>query len=583
MADYALPDSALEQALRTDSKRTEASDEVKARCRSRAKAMLAKIKKTNPKQYELIRDSSPHVSGLCPRRAGKSYAGAAAALITGEAKPGSVSLIISLNLKQLRRLYWKGGASGLWAFNKEFNLNLEFNSTYLRWEHENGSSGYLLGAEDEDQLEVIRGLEADIYIIDECKSFSIGRLETLIDDIIDPQLASRQGKLVMIGTPGFNPAGPFYQATCIESKDIDGRPYMLPFGRTDEYGRTPEDDLLWSCHTWTLQENTAKPKQWGDALRKKKQKRWADDNATWMREYLGHWTAGGDGLVFRYGAEKQSGRVTWTPQYAKDNPTGLPKEGAPWRLIGGLDMGYEAPTAFVVAAYSAKLRQLRHVWDTSQKHLLVPDIADVIQTAIDRFGTMEVIYADAGNLGITIVNTLIQEYGFPLVKADKREKMDYIELLNGAFADGEVQIIERSTAISDGWESKLEEQLLTNAWEDSDADEKEREQLARVGRLKEDKNIPNDSTDALLYLYRGSLHHFGVQEAKAEPVHGSPEWVKKWEKEQLEKARASFRQEVDAKLGTNGFDRAPIGLRPALEKTWKIPLRPSLKRTGSLG
>jgi hypothetical protein len=538
--------------------------------------MLADLKAVNPKQYELVKDPSPHVSGICPRRAGKSFAGAAAALITGEAKPGTISLIISLNLKQLRRLYWKGGASGLFIFDKKYGLKLDFNSTYLRWEHENGSSGYLLGAEDEDQLEVIRGLEADLYLIDECKSFAPGRLEQLIDEIIDPQRSSRDGKLVMIGTPGFNAVGPFYQATSIEARDSEGRPYMVPAGAKDAHGRTPSEDLLWNCHSWTLQENTARPKQWLDAIKKKKQKRWADDHPVWMREYLGRWTTGGDGLIYRYGAEKQSGHVSWTPEPTAKNPTGLPKEGAPWRLIGGLDMGYEAPSAFVVAAYSTKLGELRHVWDTSHQHMLVPDLAAMIQGAIDRFGTIERIYADAGNLGKMIIETLVMEHGFPIERADKREKLDHTELLNGAFSLGEVKIIERSTALSLGYaNSKLEEQLLTSAWEDNDADEEERTRLARVGRLVADKNIPDDSTDAFLYLYRGSLHHFGSRNDQREPEYGTTDWVQKWEKDQLAQARASFKVKSDARLGTNGFDKAPRAIREALVKTWKIPPRPS--------
>src|ERR1700685_4520534 len=96
----------------------------------RAKEIL---KTLTPTQRALVTDPAPHVSGLCPRRAGKTYAACAAAMITGEAKPGSISLIISLNLKQLKRLYWAGGAAGLFAFNRKFALNLDFKQTECRW------------------------------------------------------------------------------------------------------------------------------------------------------------------------------------------------------------------------------------------------------------------------------------------------------------------------------------------------------------------------------------------------------------------------------------------------------------------
>jgi hypothetical protein len=566
-------DEALESALRLESNKAAVSDDVIRRCRERAKKMLADLKAVNPKAAAMVQDPSPHVSAICPRRAGKTYAGALAALITGEAKPGSISLIISLNLKQLRRLYWAGGPSGLFTIARKYGLNLEFNTTHLRWEHENGSIGYLLGAEDDEQLEVIRGLEADLYLIDECKSFAPSVLDLLIEDIIDPQRSSREGRLILIGTPGFIASGPFYQATCDRAKDEEGKPYLLYAGTKDTWGRTPDEDLLWSCHTWTLKENTAKPKQWIAALKKKKAKKWADDHPTWAREYLGQWTVGGSGLVFRYGALKSTGKVNWSPQITKKNPAGLPEEGAPWRFIGGLDIGYEAPTALVVAAYSPKLGELRHVKDYSRRHLLPPDIADLIQEAIDTYGPMERIFADGGNLGITIVKTLQLEYGFPIEKADKREKLDYIELLNGGFDRGEVLVIEREPET--GKQTMLDRQLLTNAWRLGDEDEDEILELARLGKLKEDPNIPNDSTDAFLYLYRGSLHHFGVpsEEETLEP--GSPEAIKRWEKDQLRKARASFANDVKRKFSSNGFESAPSFVRRALERTSWIPSTPS--------
>lgn len=530
--------------------------------------MLNDLLRTNAKAGAMVLDPSPHIAANCPRRAGKTYAAVLAALITGEAKPGSITLIISLNLKQLRRLYWAGGPSGLFTIARKYGLNLQFNNTYLKWEHENGSIGYLLGADDDEQLEVIRGLEADLYIIDECKSFQPVVLTKLIDDIIDPQRASRNGRIMMIGTPGHIFAGPFWKATCPKALDKTGKPYHLDYGETDPWGRTPSEDLLWSHHHWTLADNTAKPHQWTEALKKKRQMGWEDDDPTWCREYLGLWTSSGAGLVFRYHEAKGLGRATWVPEVTKNNPTGLPEEGAPWRLIAGLDFGYEAPTAFVVCAYSARLRQLRLVHDESHQHMLVPDVAEMIQAAISKYGPIEKIYADVGNLGKMVVETLIREYGFPLERADKREKFDHIELLNAAFSRGEVLIIEQTV---------VEHQLLTNAWDlrdDADGDDGEdtKTRLARAGRLREDDAIPNDSTDALLYCFRGSLHHFAWRiQSEDTPTPGTPEWIKRWEKAQLAKARAEVRKELEQGKPSYTLPRAPSFVQRALKHRWSLP------------
>lgn len=514
--------------------------------------MLASLKKWNRKQHDFVIDGNPFILGICPRRAGKSYAAAIAALITGEAKPGSISIIISLNLKQLKRLYWQGGPSGLFTIAQKFNLKIEWGTAALRWQHENGSIGYLMGAEDDEQLEVLRGLEADLYVIDECKSFAPARLAKLLHEIIAPQRATRQGRVMMIGTPGFIKAGPFYEASCPRALDSQGRRYSVDFGEKDPFGRDIAKSRLWSRHTWTLQDNRAMPHQWEEAILTKAANGWADDDPIWLREYLGEWTDAQDGLVFTYSTVKQTGRATWTPYPDDDNPCGLPDEGAPWRLIGGLDLGFQAPTAFVVAAYSKKLGQLRHVWDFSAAHMLVDDVAEMLLTATARFGTIEMIYADAGNLGTMVVNSLAAK-GFPIVRAEKREKFDHIELVNSAFVRGEIKIIEGTT---------LEHQLLTNAWDLKDGN---RDELARVGRLREDDSIPNDSTDAFLYCYRGSLHRFGTPAAPPGPPYMSPEWVVAWEKEQLRRVRASFQKPMDDRLGNN-FRDAPHFVKRALMK-----------------
>jgi hypothetical protein len=533
--------------------------------------MLSDLLASNQKAAAMVVDPSPHISAICPRRAGKTYAAVLAALITGEAAPDRITLIISLNLKQLRRLYWAGGPSGITTLARRYGIKLECNDTSLRWEHENGSIGYLLGADNAEQIEAIRGLEADLYIIDECKSFAPGVLRLLIDDIIDPQRASRKGRLMLIGTPGFIFQGPFYEATCPTAKDENGRPYLIginaryePNDRTaDAWGRTAAADLLWSCHHWTLEDNLAMPHQWADAQVKKRAKKWADTNPQWCREYLGHWAEGGFGLVFRYHIAKLTGGCTWQPLRTIDNPAGLPEEGAPWRLVGGLDLGYEAPTAFVIAAYSQRLRQIRVIHDESHVHLLPPDIAAMIRAAVDKYGPIERIFCDAGNLGVTIVETLIRE-GLPCEKVDKREKYDYIELVNAAFEAGELLIVDNTA---------VEHQLLTVAWKIPDVPEPEKEakELARRGKLREDDAIPNDSTDALIYLYRGSLHHFGVPKKTDEPTQGTPEWVRAWERKQLAAARAEFKQQPGYRRPDQRMARAPSAVRRALTSKWSPP------------
>lgn len=526
--------------------------------------MLADLLRVNPAASDLANDDSPYSAAICPRRAGKSYTAAELALIIGESKPGAIVIIISLNLKQLRRLYWSGSPSGLFTIDRCWKLGLSYNNSMLRWEHENGSIGYLMGAEDDDQLEVLRGMEADLYIVDECKSFPPTRLRKLLNDIIEPQRATRQGRVVLVGTPGNITSGPFYEATCPGVHDSDGLPFSVPFGEKDPHGRTPKKHRIWSRHHWTLEANSAKPHQWEDALITKAKNKWADNDPTWRREYLGEWAMGGRGLVYDYSERRGKGDVTWVPNPTDKDPHGLPAEGAPWRFIGGMDLGFQEPTALVIGAYSAKLRQLRHVYDVSRSHLVVDDVIDLLHETFARFGQIEKIYVDGGGLGKMVLETLAR-HGFPVERAEKREKWDHIELVNSAFARGEVQIVPGT---------ELEHQLLTNAWriEDDANAEEEFALLARTGRLREDDAIPNDLADAFLYLYRGSLHQFGHTEAPPEPEYGTVEWVQRMEREALRKMRRSLADQVVSRIA-NSLPRAPRFIQRALLKgqRWSPP------------
>lgn len=544
-----MDNGVLEKSLRAEQQSGAVDEEVNKACRETAKKILKDLRANNSAQADVVIDPNYYCSACCPRRSGKTYCAVCAALITGESKPYAITLIISLNLKQLKKLYWDGGPSGIHALSRKYGVDLKFNSTDLKWTHRNGSIGYLMGTDKPEQVEQFLGLEADLYIIDECKSFAPGVLTDLLENKIEPQRSSRKGKILMIGTPGSILTGPFYQATCPTAVDSDGRPYLTPYKVPDKYGRETRD--LWSFHSWTLQDNKAKVHQWDDALRRKRNKKWADDEPIWLREYLGKWAVTSDGLVSRYLLEKPTGRVTWTPVRTETNPTGLPEDRGPWRLLAGLDLGYESDTALVIAAYSTRFKELRQVDEVCVPHLLPDDVADLVLAKQAQYGKFENIYVDHGNNGgAMILNMLIQKYGLPAVKSLKTDKADGVELQNSGFARGEIKVIEGS---------ELENQLSSVQW-DLDADTKE--SLARNGKLKIDRKCKKDAFDAFLYLYRGSQHHYAEETKQEEmPAYGTKEWAKRFNEIELEKYRRQM--QIDARK--TPFDRI-IKPSPAVQR-----------------
>ncbi len=535
-----------------DGARGAATKEIIERSQLRAASILQGM---IPEQRAMAMDPNTLVSACCPRRAGKSYCAVSTALAVGEAKPHSVVLLISLTLKASKRIYWHGSQSGIPFIGAKHGLNLSLNNTELRWEHENGSVGYLMAAETREQAEYMRGSEADLYIIDECKSFSPSILEELITDILMPQRMSRMGRILLIGTPGNAAVGPFWDATGRDQPyknehDKDVLPIRVEYGKEDPWGRPRSD--LWSYHHWSLQDNYKMAHQWADALSQKRLRGWDDDHPTWRREFLGEWVPTSKGLVFSYMENKSRGQVTWRPIRTPENPCGLPADRGPWRIVFGLDLGFQDPTALAVVAYSERFNEFRHVWDFKSPHMVVDDVVHLIQETITRFGKPEMIFADTGGLGKMIVETLRSVHGIDVVAASKSEKNDHIELLNSEFHSGRAKIIP---------DTDLEDQLLSVAW---DLSQDGKEELARLGKLREDKKIPNDLTDAFMYAFRGCYHAFAKPSGPAGPAPGTKEYLIAWEQSQYQQA---CREQRLARLAGGarkgpGYSDLPRGLSP---------------------
>jgi hypothetical protein len=506
----------------------------------RAKAVYAGLHSHQRRLIDSAEHGYKYLSLRCPRRAGKTRSLAGTALYWGEKYPGSRILIISLTLKSTVDNYWAASPSGLFAQNDAFQLGIKWNATRFSWVHENGSRGHLAGAETIADIEKIRGAlaEADVAIVDECKSFAPDLLLQLLRDVLLPGLMTRNGILILGGTPGSIPVGYFYEATSSLSRNTAGLPTCIPLGSEDDEPflsmLQKRKRSLWRLHSWTLKENLASPGAWDRALDDKERMGWEDDNPVWRREYLGEWVTDTSDLVYAYASHKHKpDYVTWTPQPTKINPSGLPQDLGPWRYVLGLDLGFVDDSAFVLCAYSEQLKQLRHVYDFKAPGLTIDAFFDEVFTIIDKYGRPDAIVADtAGGGSKMLVETLNQRYGLGVEPAKKTEKADHIELVNSDFAGGRIKIIPGSD---------LAMELSGLQW---DLSRDSKAVLSRLGRLKEDPTCPNHLCDALLYLYRFSYHFWSEQPRQGlEP--NTDAWFRQMEAEAVERAVARKRGWLD--------------------------------------
>lgn len=529
----------------------------------------------NPVQRDLIDDTARYIGAVCPRRSGKTYAVTSKVLYFAEKFPNSRILIISLTLKSTVENYWSGSPGGLWAQNAKFDLGIKFNTTSHTWVHENGSRGLLAGAETKADIEHLRGAaaEADIVVIDECKSFAPSHLQDLIENVVEPGLMTRDGQLIMIGTPGSIPMGPFYNATCLLARVGDAenaRPTCIAWEDRAQpgpaYERLTEEDWVgvYSMHHWTIADNLAAPGQWRRALQIKRQRGWDDSHPTWRREYLGEWVGDAADLVYAYMQAKAAGKeVNWRPD-SKHGITGLPPEHGPWHLLLGLDLGFVDDSAMVLVAYSEQLKELRHVLDFKRPGLDSQAFTSIVLEIIDQYGQPDMIVADyAGGGAKMLLETINQRYGLAIQPAEKRFKIDHIDLLNGDFLTGRVKIIPGS---------ELETELCGLQW---DLSNDAKTILARTGRLREDPSCPNHLCDALLYIWRFAYHYYSTPH-QIGPEVGSPEWAKIREEQEIERYIARRKLGVADPLGLIRARQMDLPLtRESL--SWNQPLKPNPK------
>lgn len=481
-----------------------------------------------------------YLSVRCPRRSGKSFNNTSVGLYWGEKFPNSRILIISLTLKSTIDNYWSGAPGGLFFQNERYELNLKFNHTRFTWTHENGSRGQLAGAETLADIERIRGAlaEADVAIVDECKSFAPELLIQLIRDVLLPGLMTRNGILILSGTPGSIPLGPFYEATStlnrVPSEDSrfkeTGRPTCIMVG-DENLGvnlkfTTEEKMALWRLHYWSIKDNTG-PKhhnqQWIRALADKDRAGWTDDDPAWRREYLGEWVTDSTDLVYSWASHKE--KCSWYPTKQRGNPSGLPHDLGPWHFVLGIDLGFVDDSALVLCAYSETTKEMRHVYDYKAPGLTIDAFIEVLFDVIDRYGRPEAIVADtAGGGSKMLVETLNQRYGLGIEPAKKTEKQDHIELVNSDFSTGRIKIIP---------DTDLAMELSGLQW---DLSKDSKIKLARTGRLREDPACPNHLCDALLYVYRYSYHFWSETPAQDKPVRGTEAWWKQEEQAAVQRA-----------------------------------------------
>ena len=445
----------------------------------------------HPKQRAFVTDPHRRVSALVGRRGGKTTGQRARFLLRMIRNPGSKCLYIAETRPHAENLMWEPLKSTCDRLGLKIGRDVDFNETKLRMTLlRNGSQLRLVGANDNSEVNKLRGDKFNEVGLDEAASFPPRRLDNLVHRVIGPTLGDFRGVLSMFGTPGHILSGQFYDST------RQGSPHHYPFGTA------PEDWLGWSSHAWTLKDGAdagvpAMINAWAEALVEKEANKWSDDNPIWMREWLGRWATDSGSTVFRYKPYLDDGMPwnAWDPErvgplkFAK-----LPSGFKDWLHVIGMDLGASDPFALTVWAFSPSdpERNIYQRYEFLQREMYERSIAELLLGVtrnhtrpggvIGEIGEWPTaMVADLAGNGDTILKELGQVYGIRIAGAEKgfKYKLPAIELANGDLLDGRIKVLK---------DSQLEQEMLQLQWEEDE-----------YGRLHEDRRMANHLTDSFIY------------------------------------------------------------------------------------
>lgn len=417
------------------------------------------------KQQDFIYDTSDHKTALCSRRAGKSYTAVAYLIKEALDNNGVTCVYLALTRQSAKRILMQE----LNNFNNRYNLGIVFNRAELTATFPNGSSILLAGADDASDIEKLRGSKYALVIIDEAASFGV-HIETLIDEVIEPALMDLSGTLCLLGTPGANASGYFYNATTNNNTSTASEADQAA-------GDIPDEDrVLWSNHHWTVLDNKPLRKtkdipKWLAGICRRKG--WDEDHPIYVREWKGKWSTTDNDLVYQF-----------NPAINTFYKMPEPLPGEQWQHVLGIDIGYKDAFTITVAAFSNK-RPTVYIVDQFGESKLIPTVmAEKIAIYRERYDPVAMV-ADAGSLGLPIVEEFKQRYHLNIKAAEKNKKVAFIDSVNGDLISGRIKVREGLPVIAE---------MARLQW-DKDSN-----------RTKENPNQKNDHADSFLYSTRECRH-----------------------------------------------------------------------------
>jgi hypothetical protein len=469
---------------------------LEQRSQLKAKAILDELKRRNSrvtdvtdwgfkKQAEFIHDPSRLKAAQCTRRAGKSYGIGDYLTNTCLQHPGTTSIYTALTRDSAQAIMYK---DVLKVIDRKHQLQMRFREKPLRVVFPNESIIYLLGMDQsEDECRKVLGQKFKLAVVDEAGSFRRD-LRTLVYEMLKPATLDLGGTICMVSTTTDIAKGLYYDVVT---------------------GKEPG----WSVHKWTTADNPYMAEKFADEIAEMKRiNPRIIETPGFRRMYLNEWAIDDDKLCYRYNPDRN--RISRVPDGNYTN-------------VLGIDLGYDDPTAFVVASTAPNRDRrlfLRDVY--KQSGMNISAVEARIRYYLKKYDIERIVIDNAAKQA---VKELESRFSIPLTPAEKHGKADFIEIMNSEFILGNVLLADGSEPLSEEYGSLI--------W-----DTKEHRRL-------EHPACDNHAADAGLYAFRHCYNYLYSPVTRIKKT--EEEKIEEWLEEEMEflSERERAQKEESARYG----------------------------------
>lgn len=451
-----------EAARIADAERISAEKQAEEEQEAKAQAVLgeryrdvaARIRATlyDKQQAAFVAEKARRVAMLCTRRAGKTFGGIREMVAFALENAKARQLYINETRAEAKALAWDEPDDGILAVlagsglergdKRGDDADYWANETELIIRFRNGSLIQLFGADDERQINKLRGRKWSRVLWDE--SQKARHLQQGIQQVLGASMADFDGQIWLTGTPSLDTAGYFYEVT-----------------RQDGQPRAPG----WTVHEWSVVDNPffgASPdERWartaGVAL---KENGWTEEEPAFRREWLGQWVVTDANFVYPVHAVDPR-KLTFAPMRidasglydhaasVRDLPKDSRGREQQWLYSIGVDFGYD-PDGFstVLLAFSMTCETAFEMWSWKKTRT---DVFEQKQRLDYLFENVESIVSIVGDPAGTrsLLKGWRERLGLPIEEAEKSEKDTWIDLMGADIRKGRFKYREDSPLLDE--------------------------------------------------------------------------------------------------------------------------------------